>query len=1308
MATSKLKDPRTCRIFFSSPFGGMEEEREELTRKYFPQIHHLCNSRGIQFVAVDMRWGITSEAAEDAQTVSICLRELDRCDLFVGFYGQRYGWHGADNDNIQRNIDNAVGRYPWLNNFRDRSVTELEFIHGHLNSPGDLPACICFRDKRYDEERASVLENSGDEKGAKRFKSEGDEASRRLASLRERVYETRDKTLAVHMDYLNPKEGVEHMFTAIWEHLNNALLARDGDEEESDRLQELADHNAFMASRQALYIGGGHYFQELSTVLSSGVSEKVVVVAEAGQGKSSLLANWVSQAKNSHPTAIIAYHFIAASKESSKKKNILKRLTAEITEALLEKKQESSESKNTDNEENTPAGEDTGKNKGQSEDQGPKGRVEGSKGKVLKNKADTNDKSEKEQKKSENVKNVREMMTVLVGQLERARTKERMVVLVIDGLDKVEETSGKVAKPVSWLPDKIPDNVKIVVSVLDTEPGIIEELVTARMYQKITLEGLQMVDRKLLCMETLKASGKELSKEQLQKIVEKDLTKNALFLKIIIAELSVFGSFRKLDEKINDLLTSDSIRDLCMKVLERLESDYNTEDQPDVVQQVLKLLQVSHEGLTETELKEILDIPLHVWSPLYFALEQYIVIQSGLISFSFSELGNAVAERYLKSTEDRLTSVKCLISYFDKKRKAFDIYPRPAESLLRRPALELSWLQKAIDDKDGLTTTLTDLLMFFFLIRKNEYELFELWKSTGHTFTDIADMYVKSFDKALVDVYCQKNDSLIEPSDQSKPPGQRLLYLLENIRVFIDLASCTEASVRILNRITEILENLEGKWKEEPERLQLLAEYQYYLACCDCDSGNYRRAEELHKKVMKYWRTGVQSGEIDKKKGEERIGWCYNGLGLVYYNQKQYIEGEMMFRDSLAIQEKHKNICWAADAWTNIGLISLGLKKPKEAIKQFEMSLKLYEEHFFETIPHSIGNVYTNLALAYRRDNQLDKAEEFYQKSLELKIQAVGNEHPIIATAYMNLGTLYLYRKNYAVVQDYTEKALHIYKVNQYHEDHRSYWFCKENMANCLLRQNKIKEAEPYFWDVFDVQTRLGCLADCLPYVHHTMSEHYIDSREYDKADRILTALSMCTKRRSAKTFLLLDKLDQQQPRSDVNPRPKEQTLEYGMKLFPDNGGLFERKVRVHHVARGDLTGLQDLLTARNADVKIYIDVVDWCVEDDKPGITAEVIDRALHKFPGNQMLIGKLVSVWYSVKQYQKALTLVKQLDHEGVHSDEVLLNCAQTMHHCGESEEAYQWLNKLLTSADSLSAGMKRKVDALKEKLDTEAKLQ
>ena len=88
MTTMQVKENGICRIFFSSPFRGLEVEREELTRRYWPQIKSFCNARGLQFVPVDMRWGITSELSDSAQTIKICLKEIDRSDMFVGFFGQ--------------------------------------------------------------------------------------------------------------------------------------------------------------------------------------------------------------------------------------------------------------------------------------------------------------------------------------------------------------------------------------------------------------------------------------------------------------------------------------------------------------------------------------------------------------------------------------------------------------------------------------------------------------------------------------------------------------------------------------------------------------------------------------------------------------------------------------------------------------------------------------------------------------------------------------------------------------------------------------------------------------------------------------------------------------------------------------------------------------------------------------------------------------------------------------------------------------------------------------------------------------------
>ena len=66
----------------------MEVEREELTKKYWPQLSSMCGKAGYEFVPVDLRWGITSEMSSSASTIEVCLREMDRSDMIVGFFGQ--------------------------------------------------------------------------------------------------------------------------------------------------------------------------------------------------------------------------------------------------------------------------------------------------------------------------------------------------------------------------------------------------------------------------------------------------------------------------------------------------------------------------------------------------------------------------------------------------------------------------------------------------------------------------------------------------------------------------------------------------------------------------------------------------------------------------------------------------------------------------------------------------------------------------------------------------------------------------------------------------------------------------------------------------------------------------------------------------------------------------------------------------------------------------------------------------------------------------------------------------------------------
>ncbi|MFO1042373.1 MAG: tetratricopeptide repeat protein [Planctomycetaceae bacterium] len=86
------------RLFVSSTFSDLKHERNALQRKVFPELEQICSSKGFQFQAIDLRWGVPTEAGLDHRTMRICFEELRRSQEvsplpnFLILLGDRYGW----------------------------------------------------------------------------------------------------------------------------------------------------------------------------------------------------------------------------------------------------------------------------------------------------------------------------------------------------------------------------------------------------------------------------------------------------------------------------------------------------------------------------------------------------------------------------------------------------------------------------------------------------------------------------------------------------------------------------------------------------------------------------------------------------------------------------------------------------------------------------------------------------------------------------------------------------------------------------------------------------------------------------------------------------------------------------------------------------------------------------------------------------------------------------------------------------------------------------------------------------------------
>nr|XP_039254746.1 NACHT domain- and WD repeat-containing protein 1-like isoform X1 [Styela clava] len=99
----KKSSSNIVRIFVSSTFSDLTDERNVLYTHAYPELRNFCQSLGLEFHAIDMRWGVRDTASVDHSTTALCLLEVQNCKrislgpYFVVFFGNRYGYQPLPN-----------------------------------------------------------------------------------------------------------------------------------------------------------------------------------------------------------------------------------------------------------------------------------------------------------------------------------------------------------------------------------------------------------------------------------------------------------------------------------------------------------------------------------------------------------------------------------------------------------------------------------------------------------------------------------------------------------------------------------------------------------------------------------------------------------------------------------------------------------------------------------------------------------------------------------------------------------------------------------------------------------------------------------------------------------------------------------------------------------------------------------------------------------------------------------------------------------------------------------------------------------
>jgi nephrocystin-3 len=315
-------DDRQVRVFISSTFRDMQEEREILIKKIFPQLRKLCEERLVAWTEVDLRWGITTEQAAEGKVLPLCLEEIQRCrPYFIGLLGERYGWVPKP-ASIPADLLQAQ---PWLQEHLNHSVTELEIIHGVLREP-DMHghAFFYFRDPGYltfipSEQRSDFITEDPDARG-------------RLTKLKQKIRQARDQRVCELRENYSSPEKLGQWILEDFTKLVDRLYPKDQTPDPLD--EEAACHEAYAANRRLAFVGRNALMSHLDRYAAA-PGKPLVVTGESGSGKSALLAEWVKCWRKNHGQALIIQHYLGSTPESADWQAMVRRVLGELKREFI-------------------------------------------------------------------------------------------------------------------------------------------------------------------------------------------------------------------------------------------------------------------------------------------------------------------------------------------------------------------------------------------------------------------------------------------------------------------------------------------------------------------------------------------------------------------------------------------------------------------------------------------------------------------------------------------------------------------------------------------------------------------------------------------------------------------------------------------------------------------------------------------------------------------------------------------------------------------------------------------------------------
>jgi len=564
---------RTVRVFISSTFRDMHAERDHLVRVVFPELKERCRKRYVQLVDVDLRWGVTEEESVGGGALDICLDEIDSCrPYFLGLLGQRYGYipPGHDHSITAQEIYHGV-----LHNSLPRQLLDLRpFVEGILEGRTlfkEQVSCM-VRCYQWDpEKRKYLLKQDITVKDGKTLRTIFDKYSIyqedrsffffRSESLTEKL---RERSGSEVKDYFEADETSKSKLAMLKQEIVNAGLPcfeyddleifgqkvletlwgridaefpEKREEVERDWLEKEAEfHELFMADRTRRFVGRSDMLKRMQAFVEDDADPRLMVVIGEPGCGKSALMARFTEEVSNRHPDWLILSHFIGASPSS---TSLRRTLRRLCTQL-----------------NRALG------------------------------------------VAEEVPEEHKELAQLFPELLQKISETHRVLLIIDALNQFERIDD--AHAMRWLPQKLPQSVKVVVSTLAGES--LDSLKAWRIQPKFEeLAGLTEPEVKEFVTSYLKEVRKDFPTPKIRDAFYKKIKAgNPLYILVALEELRMFPVYEEVGKRIASL--PGNVAELFNQVLERIEGDFNRP----LVQDFMSFIACGRQGMTSDELQTLL------------------------------------------------------------------------------------------------------------------------------------------------------------------------------------------------------------------------------------------------------------------------------------------------------------------------------------------------------------------------------------------------------------------------------------------------------------------------------------------------------------------------------------------------------------------------------------------------------------------------------------------------------------------------------------------------------------------------------